>query len=62
MADLEARWTITDEEVLSRCGWTPYAGRSCSARIERTFVRGAEVYADGKVTGTPGSGGARGSS
>ena len=63
VADLDARWTITDEEVLSRCGWTPYAGRSCRGRIERTFVRGAEVFADGKVTGTPGFGErARGSS
>ena len=28
----------------------------CSARIDRTFVRGAEVYADGVVTGPPGHG------
>ena len=56
IVDLDAPWTITNDSVLSRCGWTPYDGRSCSARIERTFVRGSEVFGDGKVIGTPGSG------
>ncbi|MBO2449997.1 dihydroorotase family protein [Actinomadura barringtoniae] len=56
IADPDSPWTITDADVLSRCGWTPYAGRDCRVRIERTFVRGTEVYADGCVTGAPGHG------
>ena len=56
VADLDSPWTITNEGVLSRCGWTPYDGVSCRARIERTFVRGTEVYAEGEVVGRPGHG------
>lgn len=53
IADMGATWTITNEGVLSKIGWTPYDGRELSAAIDRTFVRGVEVYADGVVVGTP---------
>jgi len=56
IADLNAPWTITNSGVLSRCGWTPYDGRSISARITDTFVRGEAVLADGEVIGKPGWG------
>jgi dihydroorotase len=56
VADMNTSWTITNDGVLSRCGWTPYDQREISANIERTFVRGTEVFADGQVVGTPGHG------
>jgi dihydroorotase (multifunctional complex type) len=56
VADMNATWTIDNDGVLSRCGWTPYDGRTLSAAIDRTYLRGTEIYADGKVLGTPGFG------
>lgn len=56
IADPAHEWTITNDDVLSKIGWTPYDGRTISARIERTLVRGREVYADGVVVGKPGDG------
>lgn len=56
VADLDAPWTIRDADVLSKIGWTPYDGREVSARIERTYVRGGEVFANGQITGKPGHG------
>jgi dihydroorotase (multifunctional complex type) len=56
IADLDADWTITNDSVRSRCGWTPYDGRRCTTRIVRTTVRGVDVWVDGEVTGTPGHG------
>ncbi|MEV0583267.1 dihydroorotase family protein [Nonomuraea sp. NPDC050310] len=56
IADPAAPWTITEAGVLSKVGWTPYDGVECGVRIERTFVRGVEVFGDGRVTGTPGHG------
>jgi dihydroorotase-like cyclic amidohydrolase len=56
VADMDAPWTITNASVLSRCGWTPYDGRECSASIERTILRGQEIYVDGNVIGQPGQG------
>lgn len=56
VADLTQRWTIHNQDVLSRCGWTPYDGVSCQGQIQATLVRGVPVYADGHVVGTPGHG------
>jgi dihydroorotase-like cyclic amidohydrolase len=56
IADPAATWTITNAEVLSRCGWTPYDGRTITGRIDATFVRGEPVYLDGTVVGQPGHG------
>jgi dihydroorotase (multifunctional complex type) len=54
--DLDAPWTITNDGVLSRCGWTPYDGRNISVRVDTTFVRGQSVYENGSVVGKPGQG------
>jgi dihydroorotase-like cyclic amidohydrolase len=56
IVDLDAPWTISNDGVLSRCGWTPYDGRSCRVRVERTLLRGNEIYVDGAVSGAPGQG------
>lgn len=56
VADPSAAWSITNEGVLSRCGWTPYDGRTISARIDATLVRGESVFEDGNVVGKPGFG------
>jgi dihydroorotase (multifunctional complex type) len=56
IVDLDAPFTITDAADLSRCGWTPYDGRECRVRVERTILRGGDVYVDGEVVGAPGSG------
>jgi dihydroorotase len=56
VVDLDSPWTITNDGVLSRCGWTPYDGRECRVAVDRTFLRGVEIYADGTVTAQPGFG------
>ncbi|SDU37294.1 dihydroorotase [Jiangella alkaliphila] len=56
IANLDSPWTITNDDVLSRVGWTPYDGRSIGVRFERTLVRGADVFAGGAVVGKPGHG------
>lgn len=56
LVDLEATATITEEEVLSKIGHTPYAGRTFTGLPVRTVVRGVTVFADGEVTGSPGTG------
>ena len=56
IADLNSTWVISNDDVLSRCGWTPYDGVTCRARIEHTLVRGKPVLSDSKVVGEPGAG------
>jgi dihydroorotase len=56
IVDLDREWQITDDIVLSKIGWTPFAGRTIRGAIDRTIVRGAVVYEDGQVTGRLGWG------
>lgn len=56
LADLEAESEISDAEVLSRNGWTPYAGVRVKGVPRRTLLRGRTVFLDGEVTGEPGYG------
>ncbi len=56
LVDPDKEWTITDDVVLSKIGWTPYNGRQCRGQILRTLLRGKDVYRDGRVVGEPGQG------
>jgi len=56
IVDLDAEKEISEAEVLSRIGHTPYAGRKVRGVPLRTIVRGTTVYQDGRVTGKNGYG------
>lgn len=49
LVDPEQRRTITDADVLSKCGWTPYAGRQVTGVPVYTLLRGEVIYGDGKL-------------
>ncbi len=54
IVDMKADWEITDDWIVSRCGWTPYAGFRASARPVATIIRGEDVMRDGALIGAPG--------
>jgi dihydroorotase (multifunctional complex type) len=56
LLDLDREWTITNDSVLSRIGWTPYDGRRITGAVTRTLSRGADVWIDGEIVGEPGHG------
>jgi dihydroorotase (multifunctional complex type) len=56
IVDLEREWEISDDAVLSKIGWTPYAGRRIRGAVASTIVRGRVVYEDGRIVGEPGWG------
>jgi len=56
LVDPSRCWTVTDAEVLSRAGWSPYSGRELTGRAVRTYLRGQLVMADGEVLAPPGTG------
>ena len=42
--------TVVDQnELFSKCGWSPFAGETFSHRIERTIVSGKTAYQKGQV-------------
>jgi dihydroorotase len=50
IVDMKRRETITDVQMASRCGWTPYDGRKVTGWPVGTIVRGKRVMWDGEVT------------
>lgn len=40
---------LTDAEVLSKAGWTPYAGREARGRVVGTWLRGLKVAEEGRL-------------
>ena len=40
---------VTKESLLYKCGWSPFEGETFEHAIDRTFVNGNCVYADGKI-------------
>ena len=37
-------WTVSKENILYKCGWSPFEGQMFSASVEKTFVNGHLVY------------------
>jgi dihydroorotase (multifunctional complex type) len=56
LVDPNERWTVRDEDVLSRAGWSPFAGRTFTGRAVRTYQRGVLVADAGRVLAEPGQG------
>ncbi len=53
IVDLKQQWTITDDWIASRCGWTPFAGRSVTGKPVGTVIRGRRVMWEGALLGAP---------
>jgi len=56
LVDLNATRMIRDEDVLSRAGWTPFAGREVRGRVVSTYLRGQKVAEGGRSVARPGTG------
>lgn len=54
--DTQDRYTIENERLYTKCGWSPFAGWRVTGRVKRVFIRGIKVLEDGKVLVSPGSG------
>ena len=49
LVDLNKPYTISKENILYKCGWSPLEGFTFPASIDMTFVNGHPVYENGQV-------------
>ena len=49
MVDLNKNYTVTKENLLYKCGWSPLENTTFPASIEKTMVNGNIVYENGMV-------------
>ncbi|MBX2961495.1 MAG: dihydroorotase [Cyclobacteriaceae bacterium] len=48
LVDLNNPWTVTRENILAKCKWSPFEGTTFQSSVTHTFVSGHLAYANGK--------------
>jgi dihydroorotase len=48
LVDLNTSWTVSKENILYKCGWSPVEGTTFHSSITQTFVNGNLVYNNGR--------------
>ena len=48
LVDLNTSWTVSKENILYKCGWSPVEGITFHSSITQTFVNGNLVYNNGR--------------
>ena len=51
MVDPAKPYKVSSDNLLSKCGWSPFEGHEFYASIDTTIVNGEVVYRDGALTG-----------
>ena len=46
--DLNKSWTVSKENILYKCGWSPFEGHTFKSSVQSCFVNGNLVYNSGK--------------
>ena len=53
LVDMSARREITDDWIASKCGWTPFDGRTVTGWPVATVIRGRVVMREDEVLASP---------
>ncbi len=53
VVDMDAGWTVTKDNILYKCGWSPMEGVNFSAKVTHTVVNGHVVFAEGVIDQQP---------
>jgi dihydroorotase len=49
LVDPSKSWTVSKENILYKCGWSPYEGQTFNSKVIKTIVNGTLVYDDGAI-------------
>lgn len=49
LVNLNDPWKVSSENILYKCGWSPFEGQTFKSRVVTTFVNGNIVYDSGKI-------------
>ncbi len=49
MVDLNNPWVVKKDNILAKCGWSPFEGQTFQSRVGKTFVTGNLAYEDGRI-------------
>jgi dihydroorotase len=49
LVDPKETWTVAKENILYKCGWSPFEGYTFHHAVWKTFVNGQLAYDNGRV-------------
>ena len=49
LIDPKNEWTVAKDNILYKCGWSPFEGQKFQSKVTHTFVNGKLVYDNGTV-------------
>jgi dihydroorotase len=49
LADLTDPWVVQKENILAKCGWSPFEGQVFSSKITDTWISGHHAYSNGRL-------------
>ena len=49
IVDTHAPWNVNKDNILYKCGWSPFEGTNFKSRVMYTLVNGKIVYSHGKI-------------
>lgn len=47
--DMDEEWTIKNEDLYTKAGWTPFDGMKIKGKIKKTVLRGKTVFENGEI-------------
>lgn len=47
LVDPDREWTVAHNNILYKCGWSPFLGQSFHSAVTHTWVNGKLVYREG---------------
>lgn len=50
LVNLNKPWTVNKENILYKCGWSPFEGETFKSSVEKVFVNGALAYDNGEFS------------
>jgi dihydroorotase len=52
LVNLNSPWEVQPENILAKCGWSPFEGQTFRSKVTHTFVSGHLAYAEGNLDET----------
>jgi dihydroorotase len=49
LLDLNQKYSVSKENILYKCGWSPFEGHTFKSSVDSTFVNGEIVYSKGNI-------------
>lgn len=49
IVNIDSPWTVSEENILYKCRWSPFNGETFSSSVTHTFVNGKLVYENGII-------------